>query len=290
MDIVIITGMSGAGKTKAVDWFEDHGYYCIDNMPPQLIKSFLELSTPGENPIDKVAFVADIRSGGFFESLGTYIDELKTRDDINSTVLFMQASSETLVRRYNETRRSHPFGGRATVEIIESERQMLETMRERADVIIDTTGLKTSELYAEMNRIFLSGDKENAFVINLISFGYKYGIPTESDIQIDVRFIPNPYYVKSLKNLTGNNKKVSHYVLKFPITQQFIANFTDMINKMIPGYLKEGKYHLNIAIGCTGGHHRSVAVVNELARIFTENGDRVTVTHRDLDFVNNKKL
>jgi UPF0042 nucleotide-binding protein len=278
--------MSGAGKTQAADWFEDQGYYCIDNMPPTLIKNFLELSASDTNRIEKVAFVTDVRGGEFFEELETCIDELKSNDSLESMVLYLEASNASLVRRFNETRRNHPLtGGKATYDVIEDERLKLKPVRKRADMIIDTTNMKTSDFYLELGRIFLGNESANAFSINISSFGYKYGIPTESDMLIDVRFIPNPFYVSSLKKLTGNNKKVSSYVLKFDITKDFIKGFVETVNRLIPGYINEGKYHLNIAFGCTGGHHRSVAVANEVARIFKEEGKRVTVTHRDLDFV-----
>lgn len=286
MKVVIISGLSGAGKTRAADWFEDQGYYCIDNMPPQLVKNFMDLSLQSSNQIEKVAFVADVRGGDFFRELETCVDSLRQMQGVDSTVLFIEASVNTVVKRYNETRRKHPLtGGRATARVIEDERIMLEGVRSKADFIIDTTHMKVADFNMELSRIMLGDDMESTFNINLASFGYKYGIPTESDIQIDMRFIPNPYYVKSLKPLTGNNKKVSSYVLKFEITQKFIQNFTNMVTELIPGYIREGKYHLNVAVGCTGGHHRSVAVANELGRIFKEKGYRVTVTHRDLDFI-----
>lgn len=286
MKVVIISGLSGAGKTRAADWFEDQGYYCIDNMPPQLVKNFLELSLQSDNHIEKAAFVADVRGGEFFDELETCVDALRKMEGVDSTLLFVEASINTIVKRYNETRRMHPLtGGRATAKVIEEEKEMLEGVRNKADYILDTTHMKVSDFNLQLSKIILGDEGESSFNINLTSFGYKYGIPTESDIQVDMRFIPNPYYVKSLRKLTGNNKKVSSYVLKFEITQKFLRDFTEMVQDLIPGYIREGKYHLNIAVGCTGGHHRSVAVANELGRVFKEKGFRVTVTHRDLDFI-----
>lgn len=286
MKVVIISGLSGAGKTRAADWFEDQGYYCIDNMPPQLVKNFLELSLQSDNHIEKAAFVADVRGGEFFDELETCVDALRKMEGVDSTLLFVEASINTIVKRYNETRRMHPLtGGRATAKVIEEEKEMLEGVRNKADYILDTTHMKVSDFNLQLSKIILGDEGESSFNINLTSFGYKYGIPTESDIQVDMRFIPNPYYVKSLRKLTGNNKKVSSYVLKFDITQKFLSDFTSMVQNLIPGYIREGKYHLNIAVGCTGGHHRSVAVANELGRVFKEKGFRVTVTHRDLDFI-----
>lgn len=286
MKVVIISGLSGAGKTRAADWFEDQGYYCIDNMPPQLVKNFLELSLQSDNHIEKAAFVADVRGGEFFDELEACVDALQKMEGVDSILLFVEASINTIVKRYNETRRMHPLtGGRATAKVIEEEKEMLEGVRNKADYILDTTHMKVSDFNLQLAKIILGDEGESSFNINLTSFGYKYGIPTESDIQVDMRFIPNPYYVKSLRKLTGNNKKVSSYVLKFDITQKFLSDFTDMVQNLIPGYIREGKYHLNIAVGCTGGHHRSVAVANELGRVFKEKGFRVTVTHRDLDFI-----
>ncbi len=286
MKVVIISGLSGAGKTRAADWFEDQGYYCIDNMPPQLVKNFLELSLQSDNHIEKAAFVADVRGGEFFDELEACVDALRKMEGVDSTLLFVEASINTIVKRYNETRRMHPLtGGRATAKVIEEEKDMLEGVRNKADYILDTTHMKVSDFNLQLSKIILGDEGESSFNINLTSFGYKYGIPTESDIQVDMRFIPNPYYVKSLRKLTGNNKKVSSYVLKFDITQKFLKDFTGMVQDLVPGYIREGKYHLNIAVGCTGGHHRSVAVANELGRIFKEKGFRVTVTHRDLDFI-----
>uniref|UniRef100_UPI003A95CFB5 RNase adapter RapZ n=1 Tax=Mobilibacterium timonense TaxID=1871012 RepID=UPI003A95CFB5 len=283
MKVVIISGMSGAGKTKAADWFEDQGYYCIDNMPPALVSNFLELTSAGDTGIEKAAFVADLRGKNFFKDLETCIDNLRKADNVETTVLFIEASTDSIVHRYNETRRQHPLtGGKATREVIEKERQELEPIRKKADVVIDTTKKKVAEFNMEMNRIFLGNESGSRFNINITSFGYKYGIPTETDMTFDMRFIPNPFYVNSLRELTGNNRKVSSYVMKFDITKDFISQADKLINTLIPGYIKEGKYHLNIAFGCTGGHHRSVAVANEMARIFEEQGYWVTVNHRDL--------
>lgn len=286
MKVVIISGMSGAGKTKAADWFEDQGYYCIDNMPPALVSNFLELTSAGDTGIEKAAFVADLRGKNFFKDLETCIDNLRKADNVETTVLFIEASTDSIVHRYNETRRQHPLtGGKVTREVIEKERQELEPIRKKADVVINTTKKKVAEFNMEMNRIFLGNESGSRFNINITSFGYKYGIPTETDMTFDMRFIPNPFYVNSLRELTGNNRKVSSYVMKFDITKDFIRQADKLINTLIPGYIKEGKYHLNIAFGCTGGHHRSVAVANEMARIFEEQGYRVTVNHRDLGYV-----
>lgn len=282
MDVVIVTGLSGAGKSIAADWFEDQGYYCVDNMPPALIKNFIDLTYFSNKQIKKAAFVVDVRGGEFFAELKDCLDDLKAGGVINCSVLFVEASEETLIKRYNETRRNHPLAaGSTTREVIESEREKLAEIRERSDYIIDTTNMKVAAFKLEMEKLFLGGVTESTFSINVVSFGYKHGIPMEADMVFDMRFIANPYYVPSLKKLTGNNKKVSNYVLKNPVAQEFIAQLHGMIKAIVPSYMKEGKYHLNIAFGCTGGQHRSVAMANRMAAIFEADGYRVTLRHRE---------
>ncbi len=283
MEVVIITGLSGAGKTKAADWFEDKGYYCIDNMPPALIKNFIDLSLTGAKNIKKAAFVIDVRGGSFFGDLKASIAGLERDENVDFKILFIEASNETLIRRYNESRRIHPLSTAAiTSEVIEEERKKLAELRAHATYIIDTSTLKVAELNSELDRLFARGEAGDSFILNFMSFGYKHGIPLEADWVLDVRFIPNPYYVPSLKPLTGNNKKVSQYVLKQDIAKEFINRLVEIIKRLIPCYIKEGKYSLTVALGCTGGHHRSVAVANEVYRIFSEEGRRVTLEHRDL--------
>lgn len=283
MEVVIITGLSGAGKTKAADWFEDKGYYCIDNMPPALIKNFIDLSLTGAKNIKKAAFVIDVRGGSFFGDLKTSIADLERDENVDFKILFIEASNETLIRRYNESRRIHPLSTAAiTSEVIEEERKKLAELRAHATYIIDTSTLKVAELNSELDRLFARGEAGDSFILNFMSFGYKHVIPLEADWVLDVRFIPNPYYVPSLKPLTGNNKKVSQYVLKQDIAKEFINRLVEIIKRLIPCYIKEGKYSLTVALGCTGGHHRSVAVANEVYRIFSEEGRRVTLEHRDL--------
>ena len=283
MEVVIITGLSGAGKTKAADWFEDKGYYCIDNMPPALIKNFIDLSLTGAKSIKKAAFVIDVRGGSFFGDLQASIAGLERDENVDFKILFIEASNETLIRRYNESRRIHPLSTAAiTSEVIEEERKKLAELRTHATYIIDTSTLKVAELNSELDRLFARGEAGDSFILNFMSFGYKHGIPLEADWVLDVRFIPNPYYVPSLKSLTGNNKKVSQYVLKQDIAKEFINRLVEIIKRLIPCYIKEGKYSLTVALGCTGGHHRSVAVANEVYRIFSEEGRRVTLEHRDL--------
>lgn len=284
MKVVIITGISGAGRSRAADWFEDQGYYCVDNMPPALASNFLELVSVDSNRIEKVALVTDLRGGSFFEDLAKVIDGLRSDPKLELTVLFLEAASADIVRRYNEVRRSHPLtGGRASEDVIEGERAKLKDIREKADVIIDTTNMKVPELYKELDRTILGGKGTSKFSINISSFGFKYGIPSEVDVMFDVRFLPNPYYVASLKRLTGKNKKVSEYVFKSGLADQFVDSVHIMLRALVPGYIEEGKYHLNVAFGCTGGHHRSVAIAEAVAKEFKKDEYRVKVNHRDLD-------
>lgn len=281
MKTIIITGLSGAGKTQAIDCLEDMGYYCIDNMPPALIKSFIDLTASGKG-IDKAAFVIDVRGGRFFDDLKESLDEVR-REGIDYKILYLEASDRVLLRRYNESRRVHPLSEGGTVEAgLKKEREMLEILRKNADYIIDTSNMKTAQLWSEIKHLLNAGESRKSFTLNIMSFGYKRGTPLAGDLVFDMRFIPNPYYVKSLRPLTGNNAKVSHYVLKQQVTQDFIEKAIDMIDMLIPFYIKEGKYSLTVCIGCTGGHHRSVAVANELERRFKEQGRRTTLEHRDL--------
>lgn len=283
MKVVIVTGLSGAGKTNAADWFEDQGYYCVDNMPPALIRNFIDLTVYSNKTINKAAFVVDVRGGEFFTDLSACLNYLEKSEAIDCKVLFVEASDETLIKRYNETRRNHPLSeGSTTREVIEEERDKLAELRKRADFIIDTTNMKVAGFKLEMEKLFVDMEQESAFAINVTSFGYKNGIPMETDLIFDMRFIPNPYYVPSLKKLTGNNKKVFQYVMKYEISQTFASQLRVMINTIVPCYIKEGKYHLNIAFGCTGGQHRSVAMANKMSQVFEKDGYRVTLEHRDL--------
>ncbi|MGN0710809.1 MAG: RNase adapter RapZ [Anaerovoracaceae bacterium] len=281
MEAVIITGLSGAGKSQAVNCLEDLGYYCIDNMPPALMKNFVELAMNGGNAIQKTAFVIDIRGGQFFGDAKASLEELK-KMNLSYKIVFLEASDEVLIRRFNETRRQHPLAeGGDVLSGITAEREMLSEIRSMADFVIDTSNMKAAKLKEEIKDIFSKGE-DTRFVVNISSFGFKHGIPLEADMVFDMRFIPNPYYVPSLKKLTGNSKKIQDYVLKFEETQSFIKNVDKMLNEMIPCYMREGKYHLNLAFGCTGGHHRSVTMANVFAKKLKEEGFRITIEHRDL--------
>lgn len=282
MEVVIISGLSGAGKSQAVNCLEDMGYYCIDNLPPALVKNFIELAMSERNLIEKAAFVIDIRGGDFFEDIKPCLAYLKEKD-LPNKVLFLEASNEVLIRRFKETRRLHPLNqdGENLVGI-EKEREILSDLRTVADYVIDTSNMKAARLKQELKSIFESGEEEIKFTVNIMSFGFKHGIPLEADMVFDMRFLPNPYYVPSLKKLTGNSKKIQDYVLKYDEAQQFIENVDRMLTQMIPCYIREGKYHLNLAFGCTGGHHRSVTMANVFAKKLKEQGLRITIEHRDL--------
>ena len=281
MEVIIITGLSGAGKTQAVNCMEDLGYYCIDNMPPRLIGDFLNLAEAGMTGIDKAAFVVDIRQRSFFEDLKECLEKLR-KGGTEYHIMFLEASDSVLLRRYKETRRSHPMDRSSVQKGIQSEREKLAEIRKQATYIIDTSNFKTADLYDEIQGLLQPGEREESFAITIESFGFKHGIPQEADWVLDARFLPNPFYLASLKNLTGNNRKVRNYVMKNELAGNFVARVVGLAEDTIPGYIKEGKYSLVIAIGCTGGQHRSVACVNEMAEHFRELGKHVMVIHRDL--------
>ena len=282
MQVMIVTGLSGAGKSQAMDVLEDQGYYCIDNMPPALIVDFMELSKTSKEGIDKVAFAVDIRGGDFFDGLLDALAMLEEME-VNVKILFMEASNEVLVRRFSETRRVHPKTRRpVTEQDIETERNLLSDIRKRADFVIDTSNMKTAQFKEELLELLEDEYREETFVISVMSFGFKHGIPVNADMVFDMRFIPNPFYVASLKKLSGNNQKIREYVTKWPQTQRFIKQLDAMVNNMIPCYMREGKWNLTIAFGCTGGHHRSVAMANEFYDRFKKQGRQVTLEHRDI--------
>ena len=233
MKVVIVTGLSGAGKTQTIDCLEDMGFYCIENMPPALIKSFIALSSSG-NGIDRAAFTVDVRGGELFADLSDALREMRV-DGIEYKIIFLEASDNTLIKRYSETRRPHPLAdGGPALNGIRKEREMLQMLRNDADHVIDTSNLKTAQLWTEIKHIMDDGESEKSFIINIMSFGYKKGIPTGGELVFDMRFIPNPYYVKSLRKLTGNNKKIQDFVLKHQVTQDFLDKAMDMIEMLIP--------------------------------------------------------
>ncbi|GAB3057150.1 RNase adapter RapZ [Virgibacillus ainsalahensis] len=280
--LVIITGMSGAGKTGAVHSFEDLGYYCVDNLPPTLLPKFLELMKDSTNNIQKVALVMDLRGREFFDSLFDALDILGKEDWLEEHILFLDAKDEQLVNRYKETRRSHPLAGDdLPLNGIQKEREILDELRGKAHRIIDTTNLKPKELRDKILKVY-SEEKQEIFSVHMVSFGFKYGLPIDSDLVFDVRFLPNPHYVSQLQPLTGINKDVASYVFKWSDTKEFNAKVLDLLQFMLPQYKKEGKSQLVVAIGCTGGQHRSVALAEYFAKELSP--DYIThTTHRDID-------
>lgn len=279
MELIIVTGLSGAGKSNALNCLEDMGYYCIDNMPPALIGSFIDLVKTNKLNVDKAAICIDSRSG---EGYRGFDQQLNKYHDTDYKIMFLEASDETLIRRFNETRRNHPLNVSSVKDGIRKERAFLAKARSISNYVIDTSNMKTAKLKEVIKDIVMKGEEKQTFIINIQSFGYKHGMPLDADMVFDMRFIPNPYYVPSLKELTGNSMKVKNYVLRQQVTVEFMEKIVPLLEEIIPAYMQEGKYHLNIACGCTGGHHRSVASANELARIFREKGYRITIAHRDL--------
>ncbi len=278
MQLVIVTGLSGAGKSNALNCLEDMGYYCIDNMPPSLLPDFCDLMKHNTLDVEKAAVCIDVRAGRQYSQLAEQLDRLR---GIELRILFLEASDAVLIRRYNETRRHHPLSETSVKEGLAREREILDGIRSRADNVIDTSRMKAAGLKKTLTDIMIGQDKK-VFVVNVSSFGYKHGMVTEADMVFDMRFIPNPYYVPSLKELTGNSKKVRDFVLKQQVTKDFLDGILHIVEEIIPHFVKEGKYNLNIACGCTGGHHRSVVCANEIARVLREKGYEVTLSHRDL--------
>lgn len=281
MKVIIVTGLSGAGKTMAMDILEDRGYYCIDNMPPALIKNFLDLA-PNMKEVDKAAFGIDVRGGSLFDDLKDTLETMK-KEDVDFKIMYLEATDKVLARRYNETRREHPMAhGESVSKGIRRERKKLAQLREVSDIIIDTSSLNKAQMASEIMNVLNTGEDDRTFTVNIMSFGYKNGMPILADMVFDARFIPNPFYVKSLKNLTGNNKKVQNYVMKHEIAQLFMDEVTQTIETLIPYYKKEDKFTLSVCFGCTGGHHRSVTLANELNERLRAKGIRTTLEHRDL--------
>lgn len=279
--LVIITGMSGAGKTVAIQSFEDLGFYCVDNLPPALLPKFLELMKDNTNTIRKVALVMDLRGREFFDTLFEVLDKLGKEKWLDEHILFLDAKDETLVSRYKETRRSHPLSpGGLPLEGIKLERQILDELRGRAQNIMDTTTLKPKELREKIAEAYAE-QQQHSFSVQIVSFGFKYGLPIDADLVFDVRFLPNPHYIDHMRPLTGLEEEVSSYVFKWSDTQTFLEKVIDLLEFMLPQYRKEGKSQLVVAIGCTGGQHRSVALSEYLGKRFGDAYD-TRVSHRDI--------
>ena len=282
LELVVITGMSGAGKTVAMQSFEDMGYFCVDNMPPSLLPKFWEL-VKESGKITKIALVIDLRSRAFFDEIMSAIAGLDNTSFITTKILFLEASDDALVSRYKETRRTHPLAsdGRIYDGII-AERRLLQDIKTRAQKVIDTTNLSPRKLREEIMQAFSTGS-EGIFTIQVMSFGFKYGLPIDADVVMDVRFLPNPHYIPELRPLTGLDEPVYDYVMSQPEAKTFYHKLMDLLDFSIPGYKKEGKSSVTIAIGCTGGQHRSVAFAERIGRELLSDSYNVKISHRDKD-------
>ena len=282
MNFLIVTGMSGAGKSSVKKFLEDIGYYCIDNMPPALMLPFAQVCSRSDIKIDKIAFVTDLRGGNLFNELFKTLDAIK-KAGFTYEILFLDASTKTLVHRYKETRRTHPLSAGDTItDGINKERMLLSDVRKIADNIIDTTSLSPSQLREELCSIYSKGNKYKGIVIDIISFGFKNGIPMDVDLVFDVRFLPNPFYVEELRNMTGNDRPVADFICRYPQTFQYLKLEEQLLDFLVPQYINEGKAQLVISVGCTGGQHRSVFIANKLYEYLREKGYSVDVTHRDI--------
>ncbi len=286
MRFVIVTGMSGGGKSTAMRLLEDIGFYCVDNLPVPLIDKFTELLTVPNTEISKVALGIDVRTDQSFSQTERILRTMR-QNGMVFEVLFMDASDQVLLKRYKESRRMHPLCTPASSRVEEGitrEREILKQIKKEADYVIYTSKLLTRELKEELDRIFVKNEEYNSLMINILSFGFKHGIPADADLVFDVRFLPNPFYIEELKYLTGNDRGVQDYVMGYAEAGIFLDKLTDMLQFLIPNYMKEGKYQLVIAIGCTGGKHRSVTLANELyGRLKRQNaGYGVTLSHRDI--------
>ena len=283
MKFILISGLSGAGKSKAASFLEDMGYYVVDNMPAALIPKFAELCMASPGRYDKVVLVTDIRGGQTFDGLFDALDKLHDMG-CNYKILFVEASVEAIIKRYKETRRNHPLSktGRSLEEAVQLERSALEPVRQRAEYIVDTSALPTAKLRGEMLRLFGSGDTASAMSVSVISFGFKYGIPIEADLVFDVRFLPNPYYIAELRHQTGLDQGVWDFIFGYQQTRDFMKHLEGLIGFLLPLYVEEGKTALVIGVGCTGGHHRSVAITRALAEFIRQKGYSAAENHRDM--------
>ncbi|WP_072415327.1 RNase adapter RapZ [Collinsella phocaeensis] len=286
-DVVIITGMSGSGRTQAMHVFEDMGYFCIDNLPPRLILQLAELVGINAGIGRHLAVTCDLRSQGLFDELQDAISTLGDHE-MSSKIVFLDASDEVLIRRYSENRRRHPLAmaGESTADAIQRERVQLSHVRDRADMIIDTSRLRTTALRARLRHAFSELTDQQLMEVHVFSFGFKHGLPVEADLMIDVRFLPNPFYDPEMRTMTGLDRKVSDFVLEHPKTQEFMEAWHKLLDAVMPGYIAEGKPQLSIAIGCTGGQHRSVAIAEATARYLERQQYHVSISHRDLPRAN----
>lgn len=285
MRFVVVTGMSGGGKSTAMKMLEDMGFYCVDNLPVLLIEKFAELVVTPNTELEKVALGLDVRSDQDFVSAERVLDQLKENGYVFE-ILFMDANDKTLLKRYKETRRIHPLSTEENPRIedgILKEREILSSIKKKADYVINTSKILTRVLKEELERIFIQNEEYNSLMVNIVSFGFKHGIPSDADLVFDVRFLPNPFYIDELKHITGNEKAVQDYVMSFKEAGEFLDKLKDMLNFLLPGYIKEGKYQLVVAIGCTGGQHRSVTLANALYHDMKDKGNYgLSISHRDI--------
>ncbi|MBQ3031850.1 MAG: RNase adapter RapZ [Anaerotignum sp.] len=283
MRFVIVTGMSGAGKTSVLKFLEDINFFCVDNIPPALLPKFAELCYEQKGEIERVAMGIDIRGGKLFNDLFQELSSLEEKG-YQYEILFLDASDDVLIKRYKETRRSHPLSRNGSIqEGIRKEREMLRDVKTKSTYIIDTSQILTRQLKEQINSIFVDNKNYENLVITIQSFGFKYGIPTDSDLVFDVRFLPNPFYIQELKELTGNDEPVSSYVMRFEESKIFRKKLVDMMEFLIPLYIKEGKNNLVISIGCTGGKHRSVTLANALYAALDKEKHTVLLKHHDIE-------
>lgn len=284
MRFVVVTGMSGGGKSTALKMLEDAGFYCVDNLPVSLIDKFVELIATPNSEITRVALGLDVRADQSFEDATRILSRMK-QSGYDFEILFMEAGEDVLIRRYKETRRMHPLTPDGLVEDgVRRERKILQNIRSMADYVIDTTNLLTRELKEELGRIFVRNEEYNSLMVTVMSFGFKHGIPVDADLVFDVRFLPNPFYIEDLKYKTGIDREVQEYVLSFPEAEEFMVKLCDLIKFLLPYYVKEGKYRLVIGVGCTGGKHRSVTLAGELyARLKDKGNYGLKLYHRDVD-------
>lgn len=282
IELIVITGLSGAGRTQAMQSLEDRGFFCVDNLPPTFLVKFAELCAQSRGKVSKAAIVCDLRGGEFFSSLSEALDNLE-KEGFKLEVLFLDASDETLIRRYKESRRRHPLSPHGRVlDGIQAERQQLEELRIRADNIIDTSQLSSQELRCEVAELFCKSQGLGQMAVSVVSFGFKYGSPMDADLVMDVRFLPNPFYVEGLRPLTGEHTLVQDYVFGNAIAQEFMKKYLDLLEYILPFYVEEGKNHLVIGIGCTGGQHRSVAIAERVGEFLKERSYGISVKHRDV--------
>ena len=284
MEILIISGLSGGGKSKTASFLEDSGFYIVDNMPAAMILKFAEFCAGGGGRYARVALVYDVRTAESFTELFHVLDQLKTMEGV-CRMLFLEASPETLIKRYKETRRRHPLQKEtdSLEAAVERERALLEPVKQRADFVIDTTGLSTARLRGKLLRLFNDEGEQGGMSVSVTSFGFKYGLPLEADLVLDVRFMPNPFYIEELRSRTGLDKPVADYVFGFQQTHDFLRRVEDLLAFTLPLYAEEGKTGLVIAVGCTGGHHRSVAIAHALTEFIREKGYPVSEHHRDME-------